>query len=319
MTSEHRPARAARLGLTGWLAPAVLALGLAACGGGTTQYENYEPGQYVAIGDESSVILADGRRYTVNPLDTAGALQCGVEPLWVQTIAAHYGFVFQQCNTTSATEFKAKMRATSGAKVADIETQISAQVADGGFPNKTLVTVMLGVNDVLELYASYPTQSEAQIIDELRLRGERLGQQVNRIVDLGGRVVVATVHDIGLSPFGQQEKAAHTDTDRAALLTRLITAFNSRLRTTIINDGRYIGLVLGDEVTQSLNKWPEVYGLSNGSTAVCTVATPGCTSATLVTSGASASWLWADDRWMAYGGQYRLGTIALSRATGNPF
>jgi len=38
-----------------------------------------------------------------------------------------------------------------------------------------------------------------------------------------------------------------------------------------------------------------------------------------VASGASATWLWADDRNLAYGGQARLGALAVARAVGNPF
>jgi lysophospholipase L1-like esterase len=308
-------ARTARLVLTGCVAAALMA----ACGGGTSQFEPFQPEQYVAFGDETSVIRSDGRRYTVNPLDTAGALSCATQPIWTQAVATRFGFVFAECNPSGATSFKALMRAAAGARADDVKTQIDDQLARGGFAAKTLVTVLAGANDVLDLYGQYPRQTEEQLIAEARARGERLAQQVNRLVGIGPRVIVSTVPDVGLSPYALAQKAAFTDTDRAALISRLVAAFNARLRTTILNDGRYIGLVLADEVVQSIAKLPAVYGITNATGAVCTAALPDCTDQTLVESGSSAAWLWADDRRLAYGGHLRLGSLAVARAVGNPF
>lgn len=315
MNPGRRMARTARLVLTGCVAAALMA----ACGGGTSQFEPFQPEQYVAFGDETSVIRSDGRRYTVNPLDTAGALSCATQPIWTQAVATRFGFVFAECNPSGATSFKALMRAAAGARADDVKTQIDDQLARGGFAAKTLVTVLAGANDVLDLYGQYPRQTEEQLIAEARARGERLAQQVNRLVGIGPRVIVSTVPDVGLSPYALAQKAAFTDTDRAALISRLVAAFNARLRTTILNDGRYIGLVLADEVVQSIAKLPAVYGITNATGAVCTAALPDCTDQTLVESGSSAAWLWADDRRLAYGGHLRLGSLAVARAVGNPF
>lgn len=316
MILERRSARAVRLVLTGLCAAAAL-LG---CGGGTSQYEPFKPDQYIAFGDESSLIQADGRRYTVNPLTTAGAIDCRVEPIWTQAVAVNYGFVFAECNPDASTELKARMRAVAGARADDLKTQIDNQIATGGgFGGKTLVTVMLGVNDVLELYASYPQRSEEDITTELRARGVRLAQQINRMIDLGARVIVATPLDPGVSPYGLAQKAAFTDTDRSALLSRLVSAFNGRVRVTVLNDGRFLGLVLADEIVQSMSKAPSAYGLSDAAAAVCTTALPNCTSATLVANGTSGTYLWADGTRMAYAGHLQLGTLAVSRANNNPF
>jgi outer membrane lipase/esterase len=312
MNPGHRPAR-----------PVVMALCaaalLAACGGGTSQFEAFEPEQYVAFGDETSVIRADGRRYTVNPLNTAGAVDCSAEPIWTQAIATQFSFVFEECNPTAATTFKAKMRAATGAKVDDLTTQVDAQLANGGFAAKSLTTVLVGANDVLEAYARYPQQSEEQLTNDMRAAGERLAAQVNRIVGLGPRVIVSTVPDLGLTPYALAQKAAFTDTDRAALLTRLTAAFNGRVRVNILNDGRFVGLVLADEAVQTMVKVPAAFSLTDVTSAVCTTTLPECTSQTLVASGASASWLWADDRRLAFGGQARLSSLAVARAVGNPF
>ncbi len=315
MTSGRRSARITRFGLTAVVAATLLA----ACGGGTSQYEPFLPDQYVAFGDESSVILADGRRYTVNPLTAAGTIDCATEPIWTQAVANQYGFVFQECNPANSGTVKAEMRAVAGARVDDLKTQIDNQIARGGFAAKSLVTVLVGANDVLDLYATYPQQTEDQLAAELGARGARLGQQVNRLVELGVRVIISTVPDMGLSPYALAEKNKFSDIDRAALLTRLSAALNSKLRTTILNDGRFIGLVLADEAVQAVVKFASAYGVSDATSAVCTVALPDCTTQTLVASGTSATWLWADDRHLAYGGQLRLGTLAVARATGNPF
>ena len=40
---------------------------------------------------------------------------------------------------------------------------------------------------------------------------------------------------------------------------------------------------------------------------------------TLVASGSSAQWLWADAKHLAYGGHLRVGTLAVARAANNPF
>lgn len=315
MNPGRRTARTARLVLTGCVA-AVL---MAACGGGTSQFDPFVPEQYVAFGDEASLIRSDGRRYTVNPLDTAGALSCATQPIWTQAVANQYSFVFEECNPGGATTFKALMRAAPHARADDLKAQIDDQLARGGFAAKTLVTVMIGTNDILELYAAYPQRTEDDLLAEARARGERVAQQVNRLIELGPRVIVSTMPDLGLSPYALAQKAANTDTDRAALISRLVAAFNGRVRTTILNDGRYVGLVLGDEVVQSIVKLTSAYGISNATDAVCTTALPGCTDRTLVDGGSSAGWLWADDRWLAYGGQLRLGSLAVARAVGNPF
>lgn len=319
MNPGHRTAqRAGRvLGVLAMLGAALL---VASCGGGTSQSVTFVPEQYVVFGDDASAIRADGRRYTVNPVSVlGGAIDCNTEPLWTQAVAKQFSFVFKECNPDGATVFKAEMRAAAGATADDLKTQIDAQLAAGGFAAKSLATVMVGSNDVLDLYTRYPQQSEEQIAAELRARGERVAAQVNRLVQLGVRVIVSTVPDMGLTPYALQEKAANADTDRAALITRLVAALNGRIRVNILNDGRFVGLVLADEAIQTIVKVPSAFSVTDATTAVCTTKVPDCTSQTLVTSGTSAAWLWADDRHLAYAGQSRLGALAVARAVGNPF
>lgn len=305
--------------MRGALAAGLLAA-LVACGGGSSPIQPFVPDRYFALGDETSVITPSGRRYTVNALNTAGtAVDCRLEPIWVQALATQYGFVFAECNPDAATTIKALMRAAPGAKVADVRAQIDAQVAAGGFGAKDLATVLVGANDIVELYAMFPARSEEQLIADARARGEQLAAQVNRLVGLGPRVIVVTIPDVGLTPYALRQKAAFSDTDRAALLSRLTAAFNARLRVNILNDGRFVGLVLGDELTQTMVRAASAFGLSNVTEPLCTVAAPECTSATVVSGGTSTSYLWAHDRLLTFAGQQRLGSLAVDRAVNNPF
>ena len=305
-------------GITRCLAASSLVL-IASCGGGTTQSDPFVALRYFAFGDDISALTATGKKYSVNGVDSAGALDCTLQANWTQQMAGLYGFVFAECNPAASTEIKAKMYATVGAKVADVAAQVDAQVAAGGFRDKDLATVLAGSNDILALYASYPTTAEAALMTEARARGERLAQIVNRIIDLGGKVVVSNMPDMGLSPFALLEKAAKTDTDRAALLSRLSIAFNEQLGVKVLLDGRFVGLVQMDQRLQLISRNKASFGLSNVTEGVCAVALPDCTTATLVTGADANVYLWADTTRLSPFGQGQLASLALDRARRNPF
>ena len=301
--------------VAGLVAAAAVAL-FAACGGGTSQFEPFIAQRLFAFGDETSTLTASGRKYSVNGLATDGSVDCSMQPIWVQQMAAEYGFVFAECNPAAVAAPKAKMYAAAGAKVADVAAQVEAQVAAGGFRDKDLATVLAGANDVLELYAQYPVRSDTDLLTEARARGVRLAQVVNRLVDLGAKVVVSNVPDLGLSPFALAQNAAFTDTNRGALLTRITTAFNEQLNVNILPDGRFVGLVQADLRLQAINRRP---GNTNVTTAVCTVALPDCSTATLVTGADLTLYLWADGTRLAPNGQAQLAALAVDRARRNPF
>jgi outer membrane lipase/esterase len=301
-----------------WWAGGALALVLAACGGGVAQYEPFVPQRMFAFGDESSLLLPGGRKYAVNVLGDDGELDCRAQPVWTQGLAASFGFVFEECNPAGL-EPKAFMRAAVGAKIEDLGAQIDVQVAAGGYNSKDLTMVMLGTHDVLELYEAYPARSADELLVEARQRGQRLGLQIDRLVLLGARVIVATIPDLGLTPYALAQRAQHTDTDRAALLSQLTFQLNAGMRVSILNDGRYIGLVLGDEMTQAMVDQPGSFALTNVSTGVCSTPLPLCSTATLVPGGSPITYLWADDLRLAFTGHQTLTTMADTRARNNPF
>lgn len=295
---------------------------LAACGGGSQQIEPFKPTRIIAFGDESSLVRSDGTKYTVNALDeTTGALVCASNPIWTQALASYFGLVFAACNPDKVAAPTGRMYAALGARVEDVAKQVDAQFALDGFNSKDLVSVLAGANDVLELYNQFPAQSIDTLKAAAQARGEALAAQVNRVANAGGKVILSTMPDMGLTPFAIKQKAANADTDRAALLSELSRLFNVGLRLKIVNDGRMIGLVLADEMIQSLARYPEFYGYANAVDPVCLAASmpPTCTTKTLVTNGSATTWLWASDTLMSPGPQSRLGGLAQSRAANNPF
>ncbi len=297
----------------------VTALGLSACGGGTSQYDPFIPGRLLVFGDETSALTPTGSNYSVNGLKTDGSIDCTLNPIWVQSLAGIYGFTFAECNPTPGTEPKARTRALAGAKVADITAQVDAEVAAGGFRDKDLATVLAGANDLFELYGQYPTRDEASLIAEARVRGQQLARVVNRLVGLGAKVIVSDLPDLGLTPFARSEQALDSSFDRAAFLSRLTSAFNEQLGVTVLLDGRFVGLMQAQLRFQAIDRFPPSFGLADISTAVCTVPLPNCTTATLLPDAELATYLWADDRHLSPNGHSQLTSLAVDRAQRNPF
>jgi len=324
MTFSSKAQRRWLAALPGLLAVAAAAL-VSACGGSSTsQFDPFIAQRVFSFGDDTSALTADGRRYGVNGVNaTSGAIDCRLEPLWVQSVAALYGFVFAQCNTaTPPADPKAFNFAAPGAKVADVALQVEAQVAAGGLRDKDLALVTAGTQDILELYAKYPAVGEEALIEQARGRGAAMAAVVNRLVDLGAKVIVANLPDLGLSPFARAEATANaaSGVDRAALITRLTTAFNEQLGVRVLLDGRFVGLAQMDLRTQSIVRSPAGSGFVDISTGFCAVPLPNCTTATPATAGAAAGqYLWADGTRLSSGGQTLLGSLALERATRNPF
>jgi phospholipase/lecithinase/hemolysin len=296
----------------------VLAAGLlASCGGGTSQIEPFIASRYIALGDELSAFAPDGRKYAVNGLAADGVTRdCSVAPLWTQVVAALYGFGFAECPVGTG-EQKAITRAAPGARVADIATQVAAQTAAGGFTDKDLVTVLVGVNDIKALYQQSlapQSRSEADLLADARALGDTIAAQVNSLVSLGAKVIVSTVPDVGLTPYAKAQGAA-----AATLMSNLSAALNGRIRVGILNDGRFVGLILADEFVQTAVRVPGLFSFVDAATPACAVALPDCTTQTLVTGANAENWLWADDTWFTTAGHRRLGALAEARAQLNPF
>lgn len=304
--------------------------GLASCGGGGGQVDPFEPNRILAFGDELSVIQPNGRKYTVNafritdatttpPTESTTDTDCTRNPLWIQSVAATFGLVFDRCLGT-ATTASGQVLAQAGHKVADLAAQVAA-VQGAALNENDLALVLAGMNDILELYATYPASSRETLLAAARARGTVLGERVNALARSGPAVVVLTVPDLGLTPFARAQNTSTGDATRSALLTALTTALNDQMSVTLINDGRLIGLVYADIDSQNMARFPASYGLTNVLDAACvsTVTMPDCTTATLATGATATGYMWASALFPGPTMQARMGTIAASRARNNPF
>jgi len=311
------------MGRAAWLAAALASSLLASCGGGT-QAESFVATRVIAFGDETSVINSDGSKYTVNALVTNSttALDCSSNPIWVQTLAAVYGLVFPQCNPNVVADPVSRIYATNGAKVADLSTQIDQQIAAGGFVSGDLVTVLVGSNDIIEQFAQYPAVGQDQLLANIDAAGAELAAQVNRLAELGAKVLISTVPDMGRTPFAGDRTAGSTN-GNPAVLSALSTRFNDALLARLTNDGHKIGLIQLDQYLIAIDNATQagVGTFANTTLAACqtTAPLPTCTTNTLVTEATGVVWLWADDRHLGASGQSSLGSLAVTRAQNNPF
>ena len=297
-------------------------LGLSACGGGTSVVQSFTPTRIVTFGDEYSYIDPQGRKYSVNGVDPITGLQnCSLNPIWVQTLAASYGLAYPQCDPNHLAAPQGVMQAVPGSLVSDVSAKVDLFFGNSYFTSKDLVTLLVGVNDIVEIYNQFPAQSQQALLDEASRRGKALAQIANRIAQANGRVLISTLPDMGDTPFANAESLAHGDINRADFLSALSTAFNLAMRTELINDGRMIGLVLLDETIQGIHKFGTSFGFNNVSDPAClpNVGPLSCTTATLFPNTTGSDYLWATNLQLSNGGQNTLASLAVTRAHNNPF
>ncbi|MBL8289845.1 MAG: esterase [Rubrivivax sp.] len=302
---------------------------LASCGGGTSAYDPFVPQRLFAFGDEASAFTADGHNYGINGINTNATadltsddyFDCTLQPNWVQTLANSYGFYFAECPAAGAKkeDAKAVSYAAAGARVAEVEAQVDAQVAKDGFRDKDIATLLVGTNDIVELYGRYDGSNEAALTSEATERGRRTGLVVNRLVALGSKVVVSNIPDLAYTPYAVSEAAAHPGEDRSGVLSRLSAAFNQALGVTMLIDGRYVALAQTDQRIIGINRSPESYAIANAVAAACATPPPLCDTSTLVTDASATTWLWAGPTLLGSRGQSELAYLAVTRAQRNPF
>jgi outer membrane lipase/esterase len=300
---------------------------LAACGGSTTQVDLFVPDRVLSFGDELSRLEDSGAKASVNALTTTTpkTQDCNSSPMWMQYLAATaYGKVFTQCKGTSASpDVTAIRHAVANARVDDVVATLKARIDSGEIQDTDLVTVMVGMHDIIDQYALYDGSNEATLIAALTAKGQKLASQVNAVTGTGARVLVSTVHDLGLSPWALKEKADVGD-DRPALLTRLVNAYNKAMRLDLVNDGSKIGLLLADDLSRAMVRVPGAYGLGEVITPACLEVhwnATTCTTDTLITAAKdkASTYLWADQVHPAANFHLYLGQQAVSRLANLPF
>ncbi len=295
---------------------------LAGCGGGS-QIEPFVPTRVIAFGDETSLLEADGRKYGINALafDTAvppapipGQLVCTNNQIWVQQVAYSFGHAFPGCPGTGTLN-TGEMLAQAEARTTDLTAQVDAFVGGGAFGSRDLVTVAVGVYDVVDALSAPNPAAAAEAA------GARLGGEVVRMTRAGAKVLVATIPDLGLSPYAAARPGS------AAQLSDLSNRFNTQLRLRLLDvpdGGRSAALVRLNEVVLTMTRETPTYGLINLSDPACSVGAPltNCDQTTLV-EGARPSfgnaYLWAGELHLGPGAQYHFGLLAVRRAHDNPF
>jgi len=318
----NRFKQAARHGVGALMSVLVLGASLAGCGGGGTQIQPFVPTGIYAFGDETSVITTQGNKYSVNAVSaTSTALVCQNNPIWIQILATRFNLTFAECNPNNLAAPQGQIFAQPGAAVADFQHQLDVFFSTRSFTGTDLATVLVGANDVLDLYRQFPNLTVSSLEAAATAAGANLAAQVNRAATAGAKVIVSTVPDQGLTPYAIAETLVRTDYNRGQLLTQLTTAFNTGLRLNLINDGHMIGLVLADEMLESAVKYPAAYGFRDVIDPACLsiVSLPNCSDSTLVSGATSTTWLWADTLHFGTGGHRQLGNLAQARAANNPF
>jgi len=332
------------------LGAALLSAGLlAACGGSTSRVDQFNPERLIVLGDEMSALVdrdnnGNGYNFAMNGLNsgdtTNSTIACNLttQSIWVQRLASSFGLVFKECNPSALSEdrLQAYMLAKYGATVRTLQPQVDAfqaNIVHDALNSKDLITVLVGVNDIVEIYKDNLSYSaEGEKIAEAQNRGAQVGALVNQLAGLGPRVLVSQIFDVGLSPWALLQGSAEAKT-----MTAMSDAFNTGLRLALINDGTKIGLLSLNDIVANLNR----YGGYNTSDLACNEdhvetingvdadadgyldggdALGTCTTATVTSDTAATKSLWADGlRLIAPLAHAQLGSAAISRAVNNPF
>jgi outer membrane lipase/esterase len=328
MFFEEHLSRVAARAVAGIAAVAALAA-LAACGGGTYQEQAFVPARILTFGDESSRLEgAQGLKYSINGISPATLqIDCTQAPIWTQLLANSYNLVYADCNIDASNETDAQDLTTVNGTVDDVVQKVAAFEAGDTFNGNDLVTIWVGMHDVLNDYQANATGDETALLADMNASGTTLAGVVNQIAATGAKVILLTIPDMSDSPFGFKE-SQRGDFDRLKVLSDMSTQFNLGLRSNIINDGSRIGLVLVDDIVRNAVRSPGSFSLiqldNQSYGCLDSAPLPTCTTDTLnndpsTGQPANASFLWADATHLGSVAQAQIGNQAVSRAHANPF
>ena len=153
--------------LRGAAAALCIGLAVAGCGGGDT-VEPFQPVGVVAFGDELSFIGEGGVKYSVNPLNDDGSLDCDVNPLWIQIVSRQFGMKFETdpCLEADETPKEKKLSAIDAAAqvLAVSKEPLNAKEMIEAMAAKSLWTSPGGKTPHATLYSA--------IIREIALKGK---------------------------------------------------------------------------------------------------------------------------------------------------
>jgi outer membrane lipase/esterase len=302
---------------------------LASCGGGTYQVSVFAPARILTFGDESSMLVgAQGLKYSINGISPETLqIDCTQNPMWTQALANSYELVYADCNPNASAYPDAIDLTTLNGTVDDVVQKVSAFQAGDTFNYNDLVTIWVGMHDVLNDYLANGTGDETTLLSDMQSQGATLANVVNSIASAGAKVILLTIPDQSDTPFAYVE-SQRGDFDRSKVLSDMSTAFNLGLRSNILNDGSKIGLVLTDDLVRNAVISPGSYSLialpNQSYGCLSTAPLPTCTANTLnndpsTGQPATLSFLWADATHLGPVLQTQIGNQAVSRAHSNPF
>lgn len=308
--------------------PPAVVLDVEALSGADVVLLQYQ-GLKTLVTDSTSATVPEGvdisYRYTYSCYDS---------PLWIQIVARNYGLGYKtQCPMESGSG--GTTYAENGATVAGTAAQVAAH--RGELNSSTLVTLMAGKNDVVEVYAQLKagTLSPDAAKAELTTRGAALAAIANDVIKTGARVLLVRLPDMGLSPLAQ----ANANTGGVNTLYDLTRAFNNGILNNVTNDGHKIALFNFFDYSRYMynyirdgNTYDNIVNLS---TPVCSSTvgrkpdgtlvtdTSGagllyCNSYTLNSGVSTSTYFWADQTRMGPAAHASLGTRAFQLADDNP-
>ena len=196
------------------------------------QFDNGQGASFVPSGSPTYHVLFNDLNLVVKyEAGTVGATgsqrtttvnyNCDVPSTWVQIIARAYGKGFTtEC--PQDTLGGAISHAERGAMTADVIDQINAH--RGSLNSKTVVTIMVGQNDILEQFESGNTTEVAAGV--LRARADSMAAAIKGVIGTGAKVVLALTPDLSQSPF------PFVDNSARARMEALVKAYNDRLYIT---------------------------------------------------------------------------------------
>ncbi len=300
--------------------PWLLLAWLASCGGGTQQIEPFQAQRVIFIGDETVGLLPDGRRYGINVINADSNFDCAQLPIWSQQLAANFGFPTDYCGGGT----RAVTRAVAHAKAADVEGQITDQIAEQRRDAEGFVRLDGGdERHHRAVRDSSPGRQEncdtgvrdpapGTLMAELQARGRLVAAQINRLIEADGRLIVSTVHDIGYTPY-----AIAAWSNGAAVVhdggVQRARARRSHPGRPLLGPGAGRRRHAGDRAQPGHHRRDQRHRCR-----LHFVAPPACTTATLVNPQAT-SYLWATDRHFGPLMHNQLASEAITRARNNPF
>ena len=328
MLFKERLGRIAMRAVTGMAAAGALAA-LASCGGGTYQQQAFVPARLLVFGDESSRLEGpQGLKYSINGISQV-TLQtdCTVFPIWTQALANSYNLTFSNCNPNATFETDAIDNTTVNGTVADVVQKVAAFQSGDTFNDDDLVTIWVGMNDILNDYRANATGDETVLLADMKAQGATLAGVVNAIANSGAKVLILTVPDMSDTPFAYVE-SQRGDFNRLQLLSDMSTQFNVGLRSNIINDGSKIGLVLVDDLVRNAVRSPGSFGLisldNQSYGCLDSSPLPNCSTDNLrndpsTGQPATSAFMWADATHLGSVMQAQIGSQTVGRAHSNPF